>query len=491
MVGMTASWTRFFRRGLRRIAAPLVRLDTLEFFVRDLSLPLIPAAAPDGYRAREATAGEVELVREGSDPGRPLSALRERFRRGDLCFVVIDPRGRVAHSRWVTSDPPHVPELRRHLLLAPGDAYFYDGFTRPDARRRGLDGVMRCAIFQALRERGFRRAVSYVRADNPAGLRAARRWQRSIGRVRCLRVAGGRSRVLGAAAIAPLAVARETAFDGDGDGRAERAGRWLEWFQSWLERPLEQRSSGFGVLPDEYFAAAGGFVAAALDLDPETDSVLDVGCDSAMLSRRVAPRCRRLTGADLVPGLLWSAPVSTVRAGGGGRPGFLAADARRLPFRSGSFDKVYCVSTIHTLSSREDGFRVVRELARVCAPGGRVLVGSVPDRARRWRARLECWRRGGWRERFELAGSLLLPAAVKDAVRRLARRAPRHRLISLEYDLGALRRRLEQLDLECRVVPFPQDFWSRDFRVTRSNLLVSVPERAEAGRSAHAAVAHA
>jgi SAM-dependent methyltransferase len=311
--------------------------------------------------------------------------------------------------------------------------------------------------------------------------------------VRCLRLAAGGSVVLGAEALAPLGVARETAFDGDGDGdgRSERAGRWLEWFQSWLERPLEQRSSGFAALPDEYFAAAGGFVAGALELDPENDSVLDVGCDSAMLSRRVAPRCRRLTGADLVPGLLWSAPVSTVRTGSGERPGFLAADARRLPFRDGAFDKVYCISTIHTLPSREDGFRVVRELARVCAPSGRVLVGSVPDRSRRWRARLEAWRRGGWRERLELTGSVLLPAPLKSGLRRLVRIAPRHRLIALEYDLGALRRRLEELDLECRVVPFPEDFWSRDFRATRSNLLVSVPERAEARRSAHAAVAHA
>jgi SAM-dependent methyltransferase len=308
--------------------------------------------------------------------------------------------------------------------------------------------------------------------------------------VRGLRL-GGRWLVLGAGAIAPLAVSREPAFDGAGGGRAVRAGRWRAWFESWRERPLAQRSSGFGVLPGEYFAAAAGFVAAALDLDPEADSVLDVGCDSAMLSRRVAPRCRALTGADLVPALLWSAPLSTVRAAGGGRPAFLAADARRLPFRDGAFDKAYCVSTIHTLPSREDGVRVVRELVRVCAPGGRVLVGSVPDRARRWRARRECWRRGGWRERLGLAASLLLPAAVKDGLRALARRPPEDRLISLEYDLGALRRRLGDLDLECRVVPFPEDFWSRDFRATRSNLLISVPERAESGRPAHAVAAGA
>jgi hypothetical protein len=40
-------------------------------------------------------------------------------------------------------------------------------------------------------------------------------------------------------------------------------------------------------------------------------------------------------------------------------------------------------------------------------------------------------------------------------------------------------------------VPFPEDYWSRDFRATRSNLLISVPERAESGRPAHAVAAAA
>ncbi len=471
---------RRIARGLRRAAAPLAGIGSVDLFARDLGAPLPAAAPPEGWRVREASPAELDEVRRGSDPERPPGTLRERFRRGDLCFVVVDEAGRAVHSRWATADAAWIPELRRHLILAPGDAYFYDGYTRPEARRRGVDAAMRCALFRALAERGHRRAVSYVRADNPAGLRAARRWQEPLGRVRCLRL-GGASALLGAGRIPGLWFAPEPAFEGEG-GRSARARRWLEWFESWLERPLEQRSSGFCTLPEEYFEAAGRFVAGALELDPGSDDVLDVGCDSAMLSRRVAPHCRRLTGVDLVPGLLWSAPVLTVRTGSGARPAFLACDGRRLPFRSGAFDKVYCVSTIHTLPSREDGARVVAELARVCAPGGRVLVGSVPDRARRWRARREQWRRGGWRGRIELLASLLLPAPVKTLLHRLAGVAPERRLVALEYDLDRLRERVAERGHDCRRIDFPSDYWSRDFRATRSNLLISVPAAEETPR---------
>lgn len=463
---------RRIARGLRAVASPVAAVETVELFARDLTGPLPETEPPAGWRVREALPAEIGEVRRASDPERPPGTLRERFRRGDLCFLVVDGDGRPMHSRWVTADAPWIPELRRHLLLSPGDAYFYDGFTTPEARRRGVDGAMRCALFRTLRERGFARAVSYVRADNPAGRRAARRWQEPLGRVRCLRL-GNATALRGDRGVPSLRFAPEPAFEGE-DGRSDRARRWLEWFESWLERPLDERSSGFCALPDEYFVAAGRFVAEALDLDPEADDVLDVGCDSAVLSRRVAPHCRRLTGVDLVPGLLWSAPVLTVRTGSGTRPAFLACDARRLPFRAGAFDKVYCVSTIHTLPSREDGARVVSELVRVCTPGGRVLVGSVPDRSRRWQARREQWRRGGWRGRLELAASILLPAPVKALLRRLGIGSGR-RLVALEYDLEDLRGRIARLGHDCRRLDFPTDYWSRDFRATRSNLLISVP----------------
>ena len=461
---------RTLRRALRRLAAPLVDTGTLVFFVRDLEEPLPEAPGSAGYRAREAHPAEAEAVRDGSDPGRSVDSIRERFRRGNLCFVAVGPRGEVGHTRWVTAAPAHVPELRRNLLPAPGDAYFYDGYTHPDARRLGLDGVIRCAIFRALRERGYRRAVSYVRADNPAGLRAAERWQRPAGRIRYLSLAGGAPRLLGAGRVAPLAFSPDAVLDGDEE---ERVRGWKEWFRGWLEQPLDRRSTGFSALPEDYFEATADFVAGALDLDPAADSVLDVGCSSAGVSRRMARRARTLTGVDATPGLV----ADGARLESGSALRFGASDARLLPFADGSFQKVYCTGVIHTLPSHEDGLQVVRELIRVCAPGGRVLVGALPDRSKRWSARREAWRRGTPRERLELLASVLLPAPLKNAARRTFGLPRKHRLVALEYDLEALARRLQSLDpsLRCERLAYPEDFWSRDFRETRSNLLIRLP----------------
>jgi SAM-dependent methyltransferase len=255
---------------------------------------------------------------------------------------------------------------------------------------------------------------------------------------------------------------------------------WRRWFEGWVAAPRETRSTGFSALPEEYFTATAAFVADCLELSPLSDSVLDVGCASAGVTGRVAASCREIVGVDAVPGLLADAVSAGLRAGGGGPARFVASDARRLPLPSGAFDKVYCLGMIHTLPSRQDGVRVLLELIRVCRPGGRILVGSVPDRGRRWRSRAEAWRLGGARERFALLGSVLLPGPVKSVLQRLSGHEPSRRLVYLEYDFDALRRRLEALGLACRVVDFPAGFWSRDFRLTRSNLVVEVPADGDA-----------
>lgn len=460
----------------RRAAAPVVDAGSVVLFARDLD-ELPPAPAPRGeWTTREAGAWELDAVLEGSEPGHSAEALRDRFRRAHRCFVAEDGEGRIGHTRWVTSEPPYVPEIRRHLLLPPGDAYFYDGFTRPQARRRGLDGATRCAIFQALRRRGFRRAVSYVRADNPAGLRAAGRWQRPVGRVRYLRLGPWRNVLFGTRAIAPLAFSAEGTLD-DEATVSERVVRWRTWFQGWLEQPLERRSIGFSDVPDQYFTAMGALIGDLLELAPGHDAVLDVGCASGGVTRKVAPRAREIAGADSTTGLLLDAAGLDIRSASGQPLVLAAADGRRLPWPEATFETVYCVGVIHTLPRLDDGFRIAREAIRVCRPGGRVLIGAVPDRKRRWSARREIWRRGGWRERGRLIAATLVPAPVRGPVRRLLRVPPAHHLIALEHDLERLARRVREVhpEVECRVVPFPRDFWSRDFRASRSNLVIRLP----------------
>jgi SAM-dependent methyltransferase len=124
---------------------------------------------------------------------------------------------------------------------------------------------------------------------------------------------------------------------------AHRAGDWRRWFEGWLREPLAKRSIGFHELPEDAFQAMARHISSTLSLDPSRDVVLDVGCDSAMVSRLVAPHCARLVGGDYIPGMLADAQRrSGTEAALPPSRCFSAADGRSLPFRSDTFAKAYC-----------------------------------------------------------------------------------------------------------------------------------------------------
>jgi SAM-dependent methyltransferase len=88
--------------------------------------------------------------------------------------------------------------------------------------------------------------------------------------------------------------------------------------------------------------------------------LLDAGCGTGRRMR--ASGAAVAVGADLSPEML---------AASGATDGLLAADVRALPFPPAAFDVVWCRLAIGHLP---DAAAVYRELARVCRPGGTVLV---------------------------------------------------------------------------------------------------------------------
>jgi SAM-dependent methyltransferase/GNAT superfamily N-acetyltransferase len=466
-------------RSIQKLGAPICGFGNIRIFTCDLKGPLPSAPSGGELSLRPATTADIPLLLRASDGSRSAADLERRFALGHLCFLALDRSGEAAHSRWVSTDRSEIPELEMDIVLAPGEAYFYDGYTRPDFRGRGVDGVMRCFIFRWLRSAGFRTVYSYVRGDNPVALRAARRWQEESEKIRYLR-----PRCAGAVVLrrgggdGPLLVRRSVSRLQRQETRY-RAGLARAWFESWVKLPLERRSTGFHAAPPAFLEATADFIGETLELDPARDVVLDVGCDSALISRLVAPRCRRFTGVDLIAGMLKDAPREALRTASGRAASLLAADGRFLPFKAGSFDKIYCCAMIHTLASTEDGVKVIRELLRLCRPGGKVLVASVPDAAKRLYALQDIWRQSGFAARLKLLGSLVLPARVRQTLRsRLGIRRP-DPILLLDYDLKALQDTLRREGIEARVLPFPDSYCSRDFLRTRSNLLIQAPPMKE------------
>ena len=101
----------------------------------------------------------------------------------------------------------------------------------------------------------------------------------------------------------------------------------------------------------------------------EQDSVLEVGVGTGVDLKEYPVACR-VTAVDLSMAMLEHARG---RADGGETPRVACAqmDATRLAFPDASFDAVYAP---HVVNVVPDPIAIGRELARVCRPGGRVVL---------------------------------------------------------------------------------------------------------------------
>ncbi|MGH9026663.1 MAG: class I SAM-dependent methyltransferase [Acidimicrobiia bacterium] len=101
--------------------------------------------------------------------------------------------------------------------------------------------------------------------------------------------------------------------------------------------------------------------------------VLDVACGAAHAAEQVAPHVRQVLGIDLTPALL---EVAAARFAEAGIDNVLLQEgnAAALPFVDASFDLVICRTAVHHFPEPE---KPVAEMARVCRPGGRVVVADM------------------------------------------------------------------------------------------------------------------
>jgi ubiquinone/menaquinone biosynthesis C-methylase UbiE len=136
---------------------------------------------------------------------------------------------------------------------------------------------------------------------------------------------------------------------------------WAESYDShWLNRFLFEPSHA--MLLKELRALSRG-------------RLLDIGCGTGELLRRVAARGWEVVGLDLCE--------TMVRQAHGKRDGteeslhLTVADSEHMPFASQSFDAVTCANSFHHYPHQAN---VVREMHRVLKPGGvLLLLDGWPD----------------------------------------------------------------------------------------------------------------
>jgi len=113
------------------------------------------------------------------------------------------------------------------------------------------------------------------------------------------------------------------------------------------------------------YRGLGERVAAEIGLN---DTVLECACGTGAISRYIAPKCKKLIATDFSVGMLRQARkncrnYSNVK--------IRRADMTHIKCRDNRFDVVVAGNVIHLL---EDPFAAVKELERVCKPGGKIII---------------------------------------------------------------------------------------------------------------------
>jgi SAM-dependent methyltransferase len=125
--------------------------------------------------------------------------------------------------------------------------------------------------------------------------------------------------------------------------------------------------------------------------------ILDAGCGTGRLLKRLVAAGARPTGLDVDAGML---EVAGERA----RVPLVRDDIRALPFESETFDAAVAITVLEYV----DGVpRAISELCRVTRPGGRIVIGALNPRspwgfAHRRRFRDPPWTRARFLTRRDL-----------------------------------------------------------------------------------------
>lgn len=106
--------------------------------------------------------------------------------------------------------------------------------------------------------------------------------------------------------------------------------------------------------------------------------VLEVGCASGFLAWGLSSRVGSYVGVDVAPHAIRAARKLMLN-----NAEFVVGDGASMRFRDNEFDAAVCYDVFTNFPEFESGSGLIVEMLRVVKPGGRVLVGSIPDATKR------------------------------------------------------------------------------------------------------------
>jgi SAM-dependent methyltransferase len=111
---------------------------------------------------------------------------------------------------------------------------------------------------------------------------------------------------------------------------------------------------------------------ALADATARGRKILDVGCGAGRVTGALTAMGHDITGLDIVPDCLEAARQNPARV-----LKLVEGDMCNMPLESAQFDEVWCLRfSFNALLSNAERQSALREMFRVCKPGGRVLIES-------------------------------------------------------------------------------------------------------------------
>jgi SAM-dependent methyltransferase/ribosomal protein S18 acetylase RimI-like enzyme len=337
--------------------AALAKLGYRRLTVREHSLkhpapPIATKIAVDISRLEEREIDEYNAFRCPSDRG---SALR-RLRNGDTCFVARH-EGVIICACWGSTNDPWSVYLSSVIRLSSDEACSYDLYTSPEWRGNGIPAAVTSELHRFYRNAGKRRVVALTVPDNRPAMTDSIGY-RTVGTLGYVGV--GRFRHffnrMHPGERAPGEEKSSVGWDRSFDA-LDACGHYLDDFLAGLKR------RAYLDLITKWGGAPAEGKVLKTDLFEEA-----MGPDSFLLEM---PSSRAtLIGMDV-------SSAATSRASqrdAASRATYVCADTRHLPFADGSIAMIVSPSTLDHFSDPADIGRSLRELRRVLAQDGRIII---------------------------------------------------------------------------------------------------------------------
>ena len=127
------------------------------------------------YQTEDAHMLEEVIKNMDINPQFSMKEVEERI-KDDHLFYVAKKSGKIIGYCWYLVRLVNVPEFDITLYLKPDEVCSVNSYIQPQFRGKGIRNYMRAYEYNQLREKGFKRSLTFVNSNNKPSLRMHQKW---------------------------------------------------------------------------------------------------------------------------------------------------------------------------------------------------------------------------------------------------------------------------------------------------------------------------